>query len=203
MNATPSDSGRWRHRRQTSADEAEVVRRVLAGDREAFRLIVLRYQSTLAGLVFRHTGDAHACEDLVQETFLRAYRALGSFDPRYRLSTWLARIALNAARDHGRRRQVREATPVAHDVEPAAAPDPSTPTPAAQAATKELQHQVGAALAELPEPQREVIVLGVYGGYTQREVADVLELPLGTVKTRQRTALGKLRQLVAPQGGLA
>ena|GEM_PF-571855 len=194
LSGQAKDSGRWRLRRQTSTDEAEVVRRVLAGDREAFRLIVLRYQSTLASLVFRYTGDAHACEDLVQETFLRAFRALSGYDPRYRLSTWLARIALNAARDHGRRRKVREATPTAHDVEPAAAPDPKLPGPAQQAERLELERQVGQALADLPETQREVIVLGVYGGYTQSEVADVLELPLGTVKTRQRSALTKLRR---------
>ncbi|MCA8922063.1 MAG: sigma-70 family RNA polymerase sigma factor [Planctomycetes bacterium] len=180
-----------------------MVRRVLAGDREAFRLIVLRYQDTLANLVFRATGDRDACEDLVQETFLRAYRALGGYDPRYRLSTWLVRIALNAARDHGRRQKVREATPRDAEVEPEARPDPHSADPAAAAAKQELSQQVGAALAELPETQREVIVLGVYGGYSQREVAEVLEVPLGTVKTRQRSALSKLRRLVAPLGGRA
>lgn len=179
-------------------DERELVRRTLAGDREAFRLIVLRHQGSLAELVFRQTGDRAGTEDMVQEAFLRAYRALDRFDPRFRLSTWLARIALNVARDHGRRAKVRDdgllrVVPRARE---------GAPTPLDVAAKNEVVDQVGRALADLPEPQREVLVLATYGGLTQREIAGVLDLPLGTVKTRQRTALMRLRDLVAPlQGG--
>ena len=173
-----------------SWDERALVERCLTGDREAFRVIVLRHQQGLAALVARHTSDASAVEDLVQEALLRAYRALPSFDPRYALSTWLGRIALNVARDHHRRRAVREgAAPRA-----AAAP---APDPADQAADREALDRAGRALDALPEAQREVVVLSVYGGRTQREIAEVLEVPLGTVKSRMRAAFQRLRALVS------
>jgi len=172
--------------------ESELVRRTLSGERDAFRQIVLAQQSFLAELVFRQTGDRHATEDLLQETFLRAYKALGRYDERYRLSTWLARIALNVAHDHGRRRQVAERAVTR-------LPGLSeSQDPAELVARREASAQVDDALRALPAEQREVIVLAMWGGLTQREVAAALELPLGTVKSRQRSALGKLRQLVSP-----
>lgn len=174
--------------------------RTLAGDREAFRQIVLRHQGFLAQLCRRQTGDPSSTEDLVQETFLRAYQKLGTYSPRYRLSTWLARIALNVARDHGRRRRVRDAAlsrveqgAVGHSALPSAslAPDRA-------AEGREVSERVEAALDSLPEEQREVLVLTLWGGCSQREAAAALEVPLGTVKSRQRAALSKLRALVAP-----
>lgn len=177
-------------------DERELVRRVLGGDREAFRLIVLRYQGMLNELIYRQTGDRTGTEDLVQETFLRAFKALDRFDPAYRLSTWLARIGLNVARDQGRRKKVRRDTPP----EFLGQPQPG-PGPLEAAAEAEAVAQATLALGSLPEPQREVIVMSVYGGFTQREIAQALDLPLGTVKTRQRTALKRLRQLVVPHAG--
>ena len=195
-----SISDRWRSARQAPADERELVRRVLSGDREAFRLVVLRYQQPLAELVYRQTGDRAAVEDVVQETFLRAYRALDRFDPRWRLSTWLSRIALNTARDLGRRKKVRDAAEP-NDLALRATPD----DPADRVARNEAASSVTQALATLPDTQREVVVLSVWGGLSQREIAETLEVPLGTVKTRQRTALHRLRQLVAPlfPGGAA
>ena len=172
--------------------ERELVKRTLAGDRGAFRQIVLQHQDFLALLCRRQTGDAATIEDLVQETFLRAYQGLAGYDPRFRLSTWLARIALNAARDHGRRRSVREAA-LERLAEPA-----EVSTPLELVAEREAAASVEAALGRLAPEQREVLVLSIWGGCTQREVAEALELPLGTVKTRQRTALQRLRGLVAP-----
>jgi len=138
----------------------------------------------------------------VQETFLRAYQSLASYLPRYRLSTWLARIALNVARDHGRRRQVHDAAlervergAVGHSALPSASLAPDR-----LAEGREASERVEAALAALPSEQREVLVLTLWGGCSQREAAATLELPLGTVKSRQRAALGKLRALVAPLG---
>lgn len=179
--------------RGASAEEQELIRRTLRGDREAFRLIVLRHQAGLGEVVFRQTGDRAGTEDMVQETFLRAYKALDRFDPRFRLSTWLARIALNVARDHGRRAKVREDGLLR--IEPKRAGGPS---PVEVAASREARDQVGHALAALPDAQREVVVLSAYGGLSQREIAGVLDVPLGTVKTRHRTALLRLRELVAP-----
>ena len=174
--------------------------RTLAGDREAFRQIVLRHQGFLAQLCRRQTGDPSSTEDLVQETFLRAYQNLAAYLPRYRLSTWLARIALNVARDHGRRRQVRDAAlervergAVGHSALPSASLAPDR-----VAEGREASERVEAALAALPAEQREVLVLTLWGGCSQREAAATLEVPLGTVKSRQRAALSKLRGLVAP-----
>ncbi|RMG09422.1 MAG: sigma-70 family RNA polymerase sigma factor [Planctomycetota bacterium] len=178
-------------------DERELVRRSLAGDREAFRIIVLRHQRELANTIYRLTGDRSATEDLVQETFLRAYRALDRFDPRYRLATWLRSIALNVTRDRGRRERVRsehlprlQARAAAERCEP--------PPPPEAAARKEVLGAVLDALAHLTPEQREAVVLSVFDGLTQREVAEVLGAPLGTVKTRLRSAYRRLRDLVAP-----
>jgi RNA polymerase sigma factor (sigma-70 family) len=179
--------------RGATAEEQELIRRTLRGDREAFRLIVLRHQAGLGEVVFRQTGDRTGTEDMVQETFLRAYKALDRFDPRFRLSTWLARIALNVARDQGRRSKVREDGLLR--IEPKRSAGPS---PVEAAASREARDQVGQALAALPDVQREVVVLSTYGGLSQREIAGVLDVPLGTVKTRHRTALLRLRELVAP-----
>lgn len=172
--------------------ERELVERTLAGDRGAFRQIVLQHQDFLAQLCRRQTGDAAATEDLVQETFLRAYQGLRSYDPRFRLSTWLARIALNAARDHGRRRSVRDAA-----LERIPQPEGAS-SPLEQVAEREAAAEVEAALEQLAPEQREVLVLSMWGGCSQREVAEALALPLGTVKSRQRTALQRLRALVSP-----
>ncbi len=179
-------------------DERELIERSLSGDREAFRVIVLRYQGLLAEVVLRQTGDRSAVEDLVQEAFLRAYGALDRFDPRFALSTWLARIALNVARDQGRRRQVREAGLERLAVAPPGAGGGETPDEAV--ARREAAAQVEKALATLPVEQREVVVLSVWGGLSQREIAAAREVPLGTVKSRMRAAFAKLRDLVAPLG---
>lgn len=177
-------------------DERLLVERTLQGDREAFRLLVLRYQGLVGDLVWRACGDRTVHEDLVQETFLRAYQKLGGFDPQRRLSTWLASIALNVARDHGRRRKVRDQG--ARHIAPAVNRGPG---PLEAAEKGEVRTRVTAALDDLPEPQREVVVLSVWGGLSQREIAGALDVPLGTVKTRHRTALQRLRALVAPLVG--
>lgn len=188
-----------------SADERHLVERTLAGDREAFRVIVLRHQRTLFELLARHTGDPQGAEDLVQEAFLRAYRALDRFDPRFSLSTWLARIALNAARDQGRKARVRQdALPRVVHAEAARQEHggrAADVAPDLAAERREAQVRVGEALAELPHEQREVVVLSVYGGLSHAEIAAALEQPLGTIKSRMRAALGRLRRLVAPLGG--
>ena len=181
-------------------DERLLVTQTLGGDREAFRLIVLRHQRHLTEIVYRQTGDRSGAEDMVQETFLRAYRALGRFDPKYRLSTWLSRIALNVARDQGRKKKVRD------DALPRLKVSENTvPGPFEAALDSERRGTVLDALDVLPTAQREVLVLSVYGGFSQREIAGLLDLPLGTVKSRLRAALTKLRDLVAPlrPGGAA
>ncbi len=176
-------------------DEVELVDRTLRGDRDAFRVIVLQHQRRLTELVYRQTGDRSGAEDLVQETFLRAYTALSRFDTRYRLSTWLTRIALNVARDSGRRKKVRDAS---LDRIGRAAEAAATSGPFENVARYEAQQTVLKALDTLSIPQREALVLSVYGGFTQREIASILETPLGTVKSRLRAALSKLRDVVAP-----
>ena len=182
-------------------DERELVRRTLSGDREAFKLIVLRHQRQLANIVYRQTGDLAGTKHMVQETYLRAYRSLDRFDPRYRLSTWLTRIALNVARDQGRRKKVRD-----DNFERVGRRErPSRPTPAEAVERIEARETVIQALDHLPPAQREAVVLSIYGGLTQREISELQGTPLGTVKTRLRSAFSKLRDLVAPlhPGGAA
>jgi RNA polymerase sigma-70 factor (ECF subfamily) len=178
-------------------DEVELVERTLRGEREAFRVIVLRHQGRLAELIFRQTGDRSGVEDLVQETFLRAFRSLDRFDPKYRLSTWLTRIALNAARDQGRRQKVRDETTDRFGDRIGSTPK-TEPGPQESAVRKESAETVARALDALPFAQRQAVLLAVYGGLTQREIADTLDAPLGTVKSRLRAGFARLRDLVAP-----
>ena len=189
-----SAAERWK-----GADDAALVETIVKGNREAFRWVVLRHQTMLADLLYRQTGSREGIDDMVQETFLRAYQALDRYRPEYRLSTWLAGIGLNLARDRGRRQKLRRDPATLAAIEP---PRPS-PTPLEDAARQEARASVQRALTRLPDPQREIVVLSVYGGFSQREIARTLSLPLGTVKGRYRAAFDALRRAMAslrPEG---
>lgn len=162
--------------------DAQAVRRCLAGDREAFADLVARHQDRVHGLCLRlcagHGADA---ADLAQETFVRAYRALGRFDPNRPLLPWLLRIAANLCRDHGRRLRARPE----HLGEDGTDrwPDPA-PGPETALIREQDRRAVRRAVAELPDHLRLLIALAYDEELPLAEVARITGLPLTVVKNR-------------------
>jgi RNA polymerase sigma factor (sigma-70 family) len=159
-----------------------------AGDADAAAVFVRRFQSRVYGLALTMLRDPDLAEDVAQDTFLRAWRHAGTYDARRgQVATWLLTIARNAALDRAR---LRSATPLDPNVVTAEldreAPDDGV------AGVTELDHVRGA-VAALPLDQRRALVLAMYAGRTAREIAELDGVPLGTVKTRIRAAMTKLR----------
>jgi RNA polymerase sigma-70 factor (ECF subfamily) len=168
-------------------DDAELVARWQRGDMQAFAELVRRWQLPIARFLTHMLGRIDLVGDLCQEVFLRAliarprYRAVGRF------SAWLYHIALNVARDVGRRRRYK-----VHSLENGQPASP-TPSPEAASAQRELAQLVSSALAELPEPQRLVLVLRHYEGMSFEEIARLTATPASTLKSRFAAALSYLR----------
>lgn len=179
-------------------DDAALTTQVLRGSPEAFRLLVVRYERPL----FRFLGllgfGPSAVEDLAQETFLRAYRALGEFDAsRAQFSTWLFMIAKRLAHnEHRRRRQAIET------LEPGL-PEPASPeaNPAERARTAERLRRVQAALHALEEPLRTTFVFAQLEGIELDEIAVIQGCAVGTVKSRIHRAREILRSAMTDEKG--
>ena len=163
--------------------DRELVERARAGERAAFDLLVARYQRRLLRLVLRLLRDPAEAEDVVQETFLKAFRALPRFRGEAAFYTWLYRIALNGARNAILRRRQRGAS---HGVAPSQlpAPVPEIGTPESKLLSKQVMLAIDAALAALPLELRTAIVLREIEGLSYEEIAEIMECPLGTVRSR-------------------
>jgi RNA polymerase sigma factor (sigma-70 family) len=167
-----------------------------SGDPDAAAAFVRRFQARVYGLALTMLHDPGLAEDVAQEAFVRAWRYAATYDARRaRVSTWLLTIARNAALDRAR---VRSATPVDPD-EVVARLDVADSSPGVDVPERE---RLRAALAGLPDDQRRALVLAAYGGRTAREIAELDGLPLGTVKTRIRSAMAKLRTTLGVEHGL-
>ena len=169
--------------------DGELIARVGSGDRGAFETLYRRYARPVFGLALRRLGDRGRAEDAVQETFASVWRAAGSYRPeRGPGAPWLYAVARNAIVDNGRTRR----EPPVEGVEEKAGDE----TPADKAESGWVTWRVHRALAELPENERVVIELAYWGGRSQSEVAEMLGIPLGTVKTRTRTGLARLADML-------
>jgi len=184
-------------RRETSEDapreprpsDGDLIRRVARRDPNAFEALYRRYARPVFGLALRRLGDRMRAEDAVQETFTAVWRSARTYKPeRGAGAPWLYAVARNAIVDRTRNR-----------TEP---PGENPDVPSAEAGPDERAEasytswRVHRALEELPPNERDVIELAYYGGLSQSEVADFLNIPLGTVKTRTRSGLGRLADLL-------
>ena len=179
-----------------SGDELALLDRVRRGDRSAFEAIYHRFHRPLAAYLLRLIGRPQAVDELVDDTLLVVWKSAGRFDGRSRLSTWIFGIAYRKALKHfeRQRREARRSGEV--EGEPVAPGD----DPERRHARRELARQVLAALDRLPAEQRGVVMLTYYQGLSYPEIAEVMDCPLGTVKTRMFHARRKLARLLAEQG---
>jgi RNA polymerase sigma-70 factor (ECF subfamily) len=187
-----------------SDSDAALVARMAAGDEHALGVLYDRWATTVHTLAYYLLGQADEAEDAVEETFWQAWREAGRYDAsRGAVSTWLSTIARSRALDRQRARRRRGEEPLdgvapSSDVSGGVAGSrASAANPQQEAEASERAHDIAAALEKLPVEQREVIELAYFGGLSQSEIATRTSLPLGTVKTRARLALEKLRAPLA------
>jgi RNA polymerase sigma-70 factor (ECF subfamily) len=172
-----------------SSDE-ELALQIQRGDREALTLLVERYHGPILGFLYRMSGgDRSLAEDLVQETFLRALRSIGQYLHPRPFKPWLYAIALNLARDHYKQAEMRHVDTILDVFEPSF-DDP----PDARLQAGEEVRSVAAAVSKLPKRQREAVILRYYQGQSLAEIAEVLQVPVGTVKSRISLGLRRLRE---------
>ena len=182
-------------------DEQAMWRVQTRDDQEAFAELVRRWHPPIRSLCIRMTGDEHQGEDLAQEAFVRVFAGRARFQQSRRFSTWLWRIAMNACHDEQRRVRRRAETPLEDDgVEEWEGPALTAlePAPDEHAASQDRADLVRRALQALPETHRAVVVLREYEGLKLREIAEVLDIPEGTVKSRLADALARLAARLRP-----
>jgi RNA polymerase sigma-70 factor (ECF subfamily) len=163
----------------TVTNEAELVTQAQAGDRNAFSELVRIHARGVFNVVYHMCGDALVAEDAAQETFIRAWQKLSSYRPQTSLRNWLYRIAFNAGMDMLR----KEKRIVPNDIEDLNLRD-ERPDPESLASQKERTAVVQKAVMSLPDASRAVLVLREYEGMSYHEIADALDIPLGTVMSR-------------------
>jgi RNA polymerase sigma-70 factor (ECF subfamily) len=179
--------------------DQELIERVVAGDGGAFGTIVERYEDRLYNAIYRLVGSADDARDLLQDTFIKAYENLGTFRGGSGLYTWLFRIAVNTSLTHRRKRKWFQVGPASDEGDPVptvadtAAADPSDALVAA-----EIEAQVQQALDSLDDEHRTVVVLRDIQHFDYHEIAEILEVPAGTVKSRLHRARLMLREKLKP-----
>jgi RNA polymerase sigma-70 factor (ECF subfamily) len=163
---------------------------------------VVRWERPIYALAYRVIGREEDARDVAQETFLRAFRALSGFKGQAKFSSWLYRITLNLCRDWIRRERRAPVAQVPEGIDIVELASEAEPAESIEdlVARRELGRAVAKAMALLPEEQRTAIVLKEYHGLTFQEIADLLDCPLSTVKTRLYQGLGVLRKQLAHAG---
>lgn len=169
--------------------DQQLVERVQRGDKRAFDLLVVKYERRLARLLSRFVRDSHEVEDISQETFIKAYRALASFRGDAAFYTWLYRIGINTAKNYLMARGRRAPTVTEFDAEEAEGFEGAEAlqelnTPESELLSKEIGQVVNDAMAALPEDLRTAITLREIEGLSYEEIAETMNCPIGTVRSR-------------------
>jgi RNA polymerase sigma-70 factor (ECF subfamily) len=171
--------------------ESKLISLAQDGDRSAFSELVRRHRLGVITVVYRMCGDTHLAEDMSQEAFLRAWKNLHSYMPTRPFKNWLLRIATNATLDVIRRE--RETVPLEED-----SLSTTELNPERALSQKETSLRVQRAVLDLPPASRAVLVLREYEGFSYKEIAETLKIPLGTVMSRLNYARNALRQSLLP-----
>jgi len=188
--------------RRVGPTDETLVEAVLDGERRAFETLVRRHQRPLVSHIYRLIGRREGAVDLAQDVFLKVYQSLGSFDPAYRFTTWLYRIASNCAIDHLRKKQPLTCPLQPEPVEDGADRTECTiagnePSPDEMLRMRELQDRLESAVGELPPDYRRLILLRHRQHCRYDEIARITRLPIGTVKNRIFRARVMLRHRLA------
>lgn len=180
----------------------DLVTRAIAGREDGFEELVRRYQRPIAAYVYRMVGDYEAALDLTQEVFIKVYASLTRYRPEYKFSTWIYKIAHNSAVDHLRRHSTREqALSVQTDGEQYDLPiESGRLSPEQESEKAERCAEIEAVVRQLPTAYRELIVLRHSHDLSYDEIAEVMGLPLGTVKNRLFRAREVMRQQFVQRG---
>src|SRR5437870_2904729 len=183
------------NRMETATSDEQIVERAVSGDPEAFGEIVRRWERRIYALAYGMLGREEDARDATQETFLAAFRNLRGFRGEAKVSSWLHRIAVNQCITRQRRARVRSETALEDETERDAASFTlaTSLSPASQAESRERTEVVRRAVAALPPELRQVIVMKEFEEMTFQEIAETLDIPLSTVKSRLYTALKQLR----------
>lgn len=186
----------------SAATDQQVVKRARKGDEAAYRELLRRYQRPVFSLIYRMVRDRELAEDLAQETFVKVLNALERYRPEYKFSSWVFKIANNAAIDHLRKKELDtlslEGGPDATTPERVEATalqlGDQTESPLEELEARELGHTIEIAIGRLRPEYQSCIILRHVEGRPYDEIADILNLPLGTVKTYIHRARAELRE---------
>ncbi len=190
----------------TQEEELRLIRRVQAGETEAFEDLVRAHEKTVYNLALRMTGDAQDAEDMAQEAFLKAYRSLGDFRGESKFSVWLYRIVSNVCLDFLRRRSRRPSVSLTAEDEEGEEQQWDVPderlSPERLLEQKLTREAVQAGLRELPEEQRAILLLREIKGLSYEEIGEILSLEPGTVKSRIFRARKRLCAFLLREGNI-
>jgi RNA polymerase sigma-70 factor (ECF subfamily) len=187
---------------EPGSDET-LVSRARSGDTAAFDALILRHQDRVYNMAYRMLGNREDALDLSQEVFLTVFRSLGRFEAKARFSTWLYRVTVNRGRDELRRRgSVKHTRPQSIDAarngENPREIASAGPPPPEEAVGREMRERVEEAIGDLPADTRDVLVLRDREDLSYEEIAEILEIPVGTVRSRLNRARTLLKELLRP-----
>lgn len=182
--------------------DKDVIERAREGRESAFRELIRRYERPVFSVIYRMVRDRELAEDLAQETFIKVLNALDKYDPSYKFSSWIFKIAHNATVDHIRKKELDtlslDGSPHARTQEQAEAtsltPADTSLDPEQYTQSQEIGSEIEAAISELRPQYREAILLWHVEGRPYDEIADIMDLPLGTVKTYIHRGRNELRK---------
>jgi RNA polymerase sigma-70 factor (ECF subfamily) len=180
-----------------NGSDEQLLRAYQAGDRACFAALISRYERELFHFLVRFLGDRAAAEDMFQETFLQVHQSAETFDTQRRFRPWLFTIAANKARDLMRSNSRRPVTPLQASINPSDEGSgefidlmkSAEEAPDAPMQKRELQQKVQATVTGMPEHLREILLLSYFHQFPYKQIGDILDIPLGTVKSRLHTAV--------------
>ena len=189
----------------SKVDDRKLAAQAAKGRDAAFRELLCRYERPVFSLVFRMVRDRALAEDLAQETFIRAFRAISSYNPRYKFSSWIFKIANNHTIDYLRKRRLDtvsiDGSPHAvtgeEEAQTRLVVESTGEAPDQYVEQRELGSQIEQAIGELRPEYRTVVLPRHIEGHSYEEIADIMDLPLGTVKTYLHRARAELKGLLA------
>ena len=175
-------------------NERDMIERASRGDAAAFNRLMEQHERRMYAVAPRMCGNREDAQDCLQEAMLRVYRAIGGFKGQSSFSTWVYRITMNTCLDELRRKKNRQSTSLDSLLDMGWSPSDDTNAPEKQAIRSELRRNLNRAIQELPEEMRSAVVLRDIQGFSYEEIAHMLEINVGTIKSRISRGREKLRE---------